>query len=61
MARLGRGLALPSSIGATEPPRTDAELLQRGFLIQVANPKALLFFGGLLAGAGVGLALTGRR
>lgn len=45
---LGRGLALPRSIGATEATRTNAELLRQGFLIQVANPKALLFFTALL-------------
>lgn len=45
---LGKGMALEAATGDAAGERGGARLFARGFLLQAANPKALLFFTALL-------------
>ena len=45
---LGRGMALPLDGMESAPAVSGPRLLARGFALQAANPKALLFFAALL-------------
>jgi len=45
---MGRGLAVPTDQNVEETSRAGWRLTGRGFMIQAANPKSLLFFTALL-------------